>query len=126
MNDDTDILNEMAGFQKTVATCLSILPLLFAGQCLAAIGISTTTEGMLRDFGSKLPVVTQIAFSWRPIWLALAIGIPGAAIAISRRKKPIVSVVFSTVAGLVLFGLAQFLTYAMWAPILQIGNALAK
>ena len=126
MNDDADIRSEMTRFQRTVATCLSILPLLFAGQCLAAVGMSRSAEGIFREFGTKLPIVTQFAISWRPLWVVVAVAVPISAIVVSRGSKPVRSVIFSTVCGLILFGVAQVLAYAMWAPIVQLGEVLSK
>lgn len=124
MTIDSDSAARLTRFETSVATCLSIVPLLFAGQCLTAIGAMQASEGMQRDLGVKLPEATQLAISGRLGWLAIAIVLPIAAIVISRIKRPVASVVISTACGLVLFALSQFLTYATWLPFTELTRAL--
>ena len=126
MNSDSEISARITRFETVVATCLSMLPFLFAGQCLLAIGVTRTSEGMFRDFGAHLPSATQFALSWRPAWIAIAIALPLAAIVLSRIKPPVTSVVFSTAAGLLLFVIAQFLTYANWLPLVELTQTLSR
>lgn len=124
MITESDSAARLTRFETTVATCLSIVPLLFSGQCLTAIGAMQASEGIHSDFGAKLPAATQFAISGRPAWLAIAIALPLAAIVLSRIKRPVASVVISTVCGLVLFALAQFLVYATWLPFTEMTRIL--
>jgi hypothetical protein len=79
-------------------------------------------EKMFVDFGSALPAVTTFVFQFRPLWLLLAIGLPIATLILSRKAQPAFSVIFSTVCGLLLFLIAQFLTYAAFLPVFQLAG----
>jgi hypothetical protein len=126
MNEPKTSNNDLAQFQRTVATCLSIVPLLFAGQGLLAILSSMNTEAVLRDLGTDLPMMTQIAMSWRPIWVGIVIILPLAAVFVSRKRPPVTSVVFSTACGLVLFAVSQYLNYSTWLPFAHLISVLSK
>ncbi len=126
MTTDTEIRAEVIRFQRTVATCLSIVPWLFAGQCIAAVVMSKVVEAMIRDFGMKPPIETEIVISWRLAWMGAVILVGLATVIVSRIAKPVTSVVFSSICGLVLFAVAQFLTYATWSPVMGLGTALSR
>ncbi len=58
MTDDP-LVRRIERFERTVATCLCVVPALFAGQCLAvSLGIPAF-RAMFADFGSPLPAFTE-------------------------------------------------------------------
>ena len=117
-----DLVLRIERFERMVATCLCVVPLLFAGQCLAVVLLAPIFEEMFAGFGSKLPVATEWTLHARPLWLLMALGLPAAALVFSRRGKPTSAVMFSTVSGLVLFLVAQFLTVSLFLPIFALAD----
>jgi hypothetical protein len=121
MSDDP-LVQRIERFERTVATCLCMVPMLFAGQCLAvSLGIPVF-QAMFADFGSPLPALTEFAFAGRPIWILLSVGIPTSAVIMARRGPPGLAVIFATVTGLLLFLLAQFVTASLFLPVFQLGE----
>jgi|GEM_PF-5666030 len=115
-----DINARVLKFERTVATCLCILPVLFAGQCVLVAFTTPTFAVMFADFGSKLPAPTQLIMDVWPVWAATGILLPTLSVLFSRLCSPTFSVVFSTLAGLVLFLAAQFITFALLLPVFQL------
>ncbi len=116
-----DILHRVENFERTVATCLCFVPALFSTQAIVVCLGAPMFERMFQDFGSRLPALTDLAFKTRFLWLAVSLALPIVCMIVSRKKSPSFSVKFSTAAGVLLFLIAQILTYANFLPIMQLG-----
>ncbi len=119
---DENLVVRVARFERTVATCLCSISFLFGAQCLAVALSIPVFERLFADFGSALPAPTTFVFKLRVVWLLTSIGLPVATLVAARKAQPTSSVIFSTFAGLLLFLLAQFVTFAAFLPILQLGS----
>ena len=117
-----DLSRKLELFERTVATCLCVVPILFSGQCLVMAYTSPILADALKDFGSNLPWVTQIVIYTRPCWVLAALIIPATALFVARKRPAAYSVVFSTICGLAVFLLAQFITFSLFLPIYQLAS----
>jgi hypothetical protein len=120
MKED-DLLVRVERFERTVATCLCALPTLFSAQCLLAALAAPVFRSMFIDFGAKLPALTQFVISVWPVFAVIALAVPIAALLIARKGRASLSVVFSTVAGISIFVIAQFVTLSLFLPIFELG-----
>lgn len=118
---EEDIFSRVERFERTVATCLSIIPVLFAAQCFFAALGCPAFESMFKDFGAKLPTLTSFALSTWGFWLVFALIAPISGIVVAQKSTPKFSVIYSTVSGCIIFLVAQTLTMALFLPILQLG-----
>jgi len=118
---DEDLVSRVERFERTVATCLSIIPVLFATQCFFAALGCPAFESMFKDFGAKLPALTSFALSTWGFWLVFAVIAPISGIVVARKSTPKFSVIDSTVSGCVIVLVAQMLTLALFLPIFQLG-----
>jgi riboflavin transporter FmnP len=110
--------------ERTVATCLCTVPALFGAQCLTVSLAVPVFEEMFTGFGSELPVLTTFVFGARAVWILLALGLPSVALFLARKKKATHAVVFATIAGIVLFFVAQVVTVAAFLPVFGLANAV--
>jgi len=83
---------------------------------------SPLLAGAFKDFGSGLPWVTQIVIYTRPCWILAALIIPATALFVARKRPATYSVIFSTISGLAIFLLAQFIAFALFLPIYQLAS----
>jgi hypothetical protein len=121
MKEKEELLARVERFERTVATCLSIVPMLFSAQCLVtALGVPVFSA-MFEDFGAKLPAVTHFVMSARPLWAAMAICVPITSVVVARKGKASFSVIFSSIMALVMFVVAQLITLALFLPVFQLG-----
>ena len=120
MNDE-DLVLRLERFERTVATCLCALPLLFSAQCLVVSLSGPVFAAMFADFGAKLPWLTQFVIGTWQAWALVAVAVPIASFVIARKGKTTSSIVFSTIAGIGMFLIAQVVTGAMFLPIFQLG-----
>ena len=120
MSDDP-LLARIDRFERTVATCLCVVPVLFAAQCFFAAIACPVFQSMFADFGARLPALTELAMRTWPFWAAFAVIVPIVTFVVSRKSKPAFSLVFTTASGVVLFAVAQTLTVALFLPIIQLG-----
>src|SRR5690349_6391707 len=111
MNNE-DLALRIERFERTVATCLCALPLLFSGQCLLVSLNGPVFSAMFSDFGAKLPWLTQFVISSWPVWALVAILVPISSLLVARKGRATFSIVFSTVSGLTMFLIAQIVTAA--------------
>lgn len=120
---DEEIVLRLDRFERTVATCLCAVPFLFSAQCLVAALSCPVFATMYKDFGAKLPGPTQFVIGAWPFWALVALAVPIASLVIARKGRANFSIVFSTVFGLIVFLLAQFLTVALFLPVFELGTA---
>ena len=123
--NESELLLRIERFERTVATCLCVVPLLFSGQCLLVALGAPLAASLFKDFGSKLPGPTQFVLSAWPVLALVAVALPLVSFAIARKSSPRASVIFSTVSGLAVFVLAQFTTVALLLPVFQLGAVAA-
>jgi hypothetical protein len=116
-----DILIRVEKFERMVATCLCVLPALFAAQCFFVALSCPVFEDMFKDFGAKLPLPTQFAMRTWGFWAVFAVAVPIVALIVSRKSKPTFSLIFSTVSGIGMFVIAQVFTGSLFLPIFQLG-----
>jgi len=116
-----DLEKRLTRFERTVATCLCIVPVLFSAQCFFAALSAPTFGAMFRDFGSKLPWPTQFLLETWGIWVAVSIVIPVASGVFARKGNPHTSILVTTLLGTLIFLIAQCLTAALFLPIAQLG-----
>ena len=121
---DPALETRLTRFERTVATCLSFLPLLFAGQCLFITGSSRTIAKLYLGMGVKLSMPNQLLIDSRPLPFLVILALATVSIVVSRVAKPRVSVIVSSLAALVLFALAQMLLFITWVPFFEILNSL--
>jgi hypothetical protein len=122
MSDET-LEKRLERFERTVATCLCTVPALFGAQCLIVSLAMPVFEEMYSGFGSKPPALTTFVFGARTVWILIALGLPSVALFLARKKKATHAVVFATIAGIVLFFVAQLVTVAMFFPVFELANA---
>lgn len=120
MSEETT-LQRVGAFERTVATCLCVVPFLFSAQCFFAAMATPVFKAMFADFGSKLPGLTELVAQTWPAWAAIAVIAPIAALIVSRKAVARTSLIFSTTLGLVMFVVAQTITLALFLPIFQLG-----
>ncbi len=120
MKEEDPILR-IERFEKTVATCLCALPILFSMQCLLAAFSSPVFANMLKGFGAELPWPTQFVIITWQLWALIAVAVPVAVLKVARKGRATFSIVFSTVAGVAMFFIAQFVTAALFLPIFELG-----
>src|SRR4051812_13348945 len=118
---EEDLVLRLERFERTVATCLCTLPLLFSAQCLLISLGAPVFSAMFADFGAKLPWLTQFVIGTWPLWALVAVAVPIISLVIARRGKATFSIVFSTIAGICMFFIAQLVTGAMFLPIFELG-----
>ena len=118
---EADLLLRIERFERTVATCLCVVPLIFSGQCLLVALGAPAAANMFKDFGAMLPAATQFVLKAWPGLALVSLLVPVFALVVARKVRPIFSVVFSTVCGFIVFLLAQFMTIALFLPIFQLG-----
>jgi hypothetical protein len=116
------LIQRVENFERTVATCLCTVPTLFSMQCLWVALVSPAYAGMYANFGSTLPLTTQFVISMRLYWILMALAVPVASLIVARKGRTHFSLVFSTISGLAVFMLAQFLTVALFLPIYQLAT----
>lgn len=119
--DQDALLNRISRFERTVATCFCIFPILFAGQCLSVSLASPVFADMFADFGARLPTLTVFTIRTSKFWALLALALPIISIYLARKGQPPVAVVFATLSGLMLFFIAQLLTFSLFLPIFELG-----
>ena len=119
---DENLILRIERFERTVATCLSAVPLFFAAPCVLLSLCVPAYERMFADFGTKLPGLTEFMFHARLLWLVLSLGLPVVAVIVARRSRPIFAVLFSTVTGFANFLIALFLAVAVSLPIMELGK----
>ena len=108
-----EIRKRIERFERTIATCLCAVPLLFSVQC-ALVAVSAPIFGaMFADFGAALPLPTRfILNTWR-LWAAFGIIVPLGSFALARRGSPNLSVIISTILGVATF-LSRSLSRALY------------
>lgn len=119
--NDNDLLARVSRFERNVATCLCAFPVLFSAQCVFAALAAPTFGAMYADFGAKLPAPTQFVLDTRGLWAVAGVVLPIGLLILARIGRPTVSVVVSTVLGVLVFIIAQALTGALFLPIFQLG-----
>jgi hypothetical protein len=117
-----DLQYRLERFERTVATCLAVVPALFSLPCLLVAVVVPTFEAMFKDFGAPLPGPTQFVLGTRVLWAIAGIAVPVATVWVARKRPAVSSVVFSTVAAVVMFFVALFVTSALFLPIAQLGE----
>ena len=120
MNTD-DIPKRIERFERTVATCLCAVPLLFSAQCVLAAFSAPTFGAMFADFGAKLPLPTQFILDTWGLWAAFGIIVPIGCFTLARRGSPNLSVILSTILGVAIFLIAQLITGALLLPVFHLG-----
>lgn len=118
---EEDLHLRVSRFEKTVTLCLCIVPFIFSGQCLFSSLSAPVFTGMFADFGAKLPAPTRLVLSIWPFLALLALAVPVSAVIVARRARATYSVLFSTVAGLFMFLVAQSITLSLFLPVFQLG-----
>lgn len=122
MMKEEDLVLRFERFERTIATCLCTVPILFSAQCLLAAISAPVFANMFKDFGAKLPWLTQFVIGTWQFWALVAVAVPIAALIIARKGRATFSVVFSTVTGVAIFFVAQFVTVALFLPIFELGT----
>ncbi len=105
---------------------LRAVPVLFGLQVVGIGLVTPIFRAMFADFGSKLPLLTNLLIDGRFGWLVLGIAIavaPYLILSINKITRPRVSIV--TGLGFIQFGLAQGMTLAVFLPIIQLGSVAA-
>lgn len=115
------LLARIDSFERTSRTCHQVVLAILSVECLLASLSTPVLAGLYEDFGAKLPPVTSLLIHSWAAWAALAVCLPIVSILVSQKRSASFSLVFSTVAGLVMFVLAQVITVALLLPILQLG-----
>ena len=121
-----DLAARQTRFERTVATCLCTVPLLFGAQCLLVALAIPIFKDMFADFGSALPAFTLVVFSTRIVWIVVSVGLPAFALFTARKGNPAHAVVFATIAGILLFFIAQTVTVAMLTPVFQMAGVVGS
>jgi hypothetical protein len=117
---EADLVLRLDRFERTVATCVGTVPLFFSAQCLFASLSCPVFADMFKENGAKLPGPTQFVIGTWQIWALVAVAGPIMTLMMARKGKPTFSVVFSTVAGIAIFLVAQFVTVALFLPIFEL------
>ncbi|HVU17917.1 MAG TPA: hypothetical protein VHD32_13405 [Candidatus Didemnitutus sp.] len=121
-SDFVELRTRVGKFEKSVAYCLCLVPCLFSAQCLCVAGMAPTYQVMFVDFGAKLPTPTVFVTDTWWVWAILGVVAPISTIVVALRARAFRSVIFSTVTGLVMFGVAQAITVSLFLPIIQLGS----
>ncbi len=116
-----DLLQRVERFERTVAVCLCVLPALFSLQCVGMALTVPVFKAMFADFGAPLPALTDFVLRMQVLWIAIGLLVPVLCVVRACRGSPRSAVATCTVAGLFVFFLAQFITVAMFMPVLQLG-----
>ena len=124
MNEEA-LLLRLERFERTVATCLCTVPVLFSAQCLLAALSTRVFARMYIDFGARLPWLTRFLIGTWQVWVLLAIAVPIASLVFARKGRATSSVVFSTVAGVAMFFIAQVVSAALFLPLFELGAVAA-
>jgi len=120
--NEEELVLRLDRFERTVATCLCVVPFLFSAQCLLVAISCPVFANMFKDFGAKLPWLTQFVIDTWQVWGLVGVAVPIASLVFARRGRGTSSIVFSTVSGLVVFILAQVLTVSLFLPIFELGT----
>ena len=118
---EEDLRLRVSRFEKTVTMCLCIVPFIFSAQCLFSSLSAPVFTAMFADFGAKLPAPTRLVLSAWPFLALLALAAPISVVIVARRARATFSVIFSTVAGLAMFLVAQCITLSLFLPVFQLG-----
>lgn len=125
MSDEALIIR-IEKFERTVATCICIVPFLFSVQCFAASIATPIFEDMFADFGSKLSALTEFIFRTWGVWALVSVIAPLSTLAAARFAPARLSLVISTAAGLLMFLIAQTITAALFLPIMDMASVVGN
>ena len=118
---EEDLSSRVERFEKTVALCLCIVPVIFSAQCLLVSLSAPVFSEMFADFGAKLPTPTRLVLSAWPMFALIAVSVPVTAVIIARRTDARFAIKFATLTGMAMFMIAQCVTVALFLPIFQLG-----
>jgi type II secretory pathway component PulF len=119
--DYEELRSRMERFEKTVALCLCIVPVIFSAQVLFAAFTCPVFSAMFTDFGAKLPAPTRFVLSTWRFWALIGIGVPVVAVILARRAEARFAIKFSAITGIIMFIFAQCITLSLLLPIFQLG-----
>ncbi len=119
--EENETIVRVEKFERTVATCLASVPLLFSLQLLSLSLTARVFQAMFADFGARLPGWTVFVTENWYFWAAFAVITPVVSFTVARKGPARTSVIFSTIASWVSFVAAQSFTIGLFLPIFQLG-----